>query len=178
MHKETHEEAKMDLTHSMAHYLLSIHKLREEKGYARITDIARELNLTKGSVSTGMSNLRKKGLISEEEQSKFVLLTEQGHHEVHQILSTRILLFHFLKDFMGVDLASAQSDACAIEHLLSDATRRQFFAVMKELSCSGGLEKRHSLSGRLQQFNSAINLCDFHSFEQFIRAQKAEYQLI
>ena len=32
-----------ELTHSMAHYLLTIHKLREEKGYARVTDIAKEL---------------------------------------------------------------------------------------------------------------------------------------
>ncbi len=39
-----------ELTHSMAHYLLTIHKLKEEKGYARVTDIAKELGLTKGSV--------------------------------------------------------------------------------------------------------------------------------
>ena len=42
MNKET------DLSHSMTHYLLTIHKLKEQRGFARVTDIARELNLTKG----------------------------------------------------------------------------------------------------------------------------------
>ena len=49
-----------ELTHSMAHYLLTIHKLKEEKGYARVTDIAKELGLTKGSVSTALNNLKKR----------------------------------------------------------------------------------------------------------------------
>ena len=36
-----------DLSHSMTHYLLTIHKLKEQRGFARVTDIARELGLTK-----------------------------------------------------------------------------------------------------------------------------------
>ena len=91
-----------ELSHSMVHYLLTIHKLREERGYARVTDIARDLNLTKGSVSTALNNLKKKGLVKEEADTKFLLLTEDGHHEVHRILSSRTLLFYFLKDFVGV----------------------------------------------------------------------------
>ena len=52
--------SESELTHSMAHYLLTIHKLKEEKGYARVTDIAKDLGLTKGSVSTALTNLKKK----------------------------------------------------------------------------------------------------------------------
>ena len=85
-----------ELTHSMAHYLLTIHKLREEKGYARVTDIAKELGLTKGSVSTALNNLKKRELV-EEDESKFLSLSETGHDHVHGILSSRTLMYYFLK---------------------------------------------------------------------------------
>ena len=88
-----------DLTHSMAHYLLTIHKLKEEKGYARVTDIAKELGLTKGSVSTALGNLKRRELVLEDE-SKFLSLSDTGHSEVHQMLSTRTLMYYFLKDVL------------------------------------------------------------------------------
>ena len=49
-----------ELSHSMTHYLLTIHKLKEDRGFARVTDIARELNLTKGSVSNCYQQLEEK----------------------------------------------------------------------------------------------------------------------
>ena len=91
-----------DLSHSMVHYLLTIHKLKEGKGYARVTDIAKDLGLTKGSVSTALNNLKKKDLVKEEDDSKFLRLTDGGHREVHKILSSRVLLFHFLRDILKV----------------------------------------------------------------------------
>ncbi len=97
----------IELSHSMAHYLLTIHKLKEGRGFARVTDIAKDLKLTKGSVSTALNNLKKKGFVTEEEDCKFLILTEKGHDEVHRILSSRTLLFYFLKDFVGV------SDDCS-----------------------------------------------------------------
>ena len=41
--KSVQHTSDNELTHSMAHYLLTIHKLKEEKGYARVTDIAKSL---------------------------------------------------------------------------------------------------------------------------------------
>lgn len=166
-----------ELTHSMAHYLLSIHKLKEEKGQARVTDIALELGLTKGSVSVGLANLKKKGLVIEGPDSKLISLSEVGHQHVHQILAARMLLFHFFKDFLGVDTSNARQDACSIEHLLGEQTREKFFRLLKEVGCSCHQEKAVKLSERLHAFRAGIDLCDFNNFEQFINAQKADYQL-
>ena len=91
-----HRNSENDLSHSMAHYLLTVHKLKEQKGYARVTDIAKDLGLTKGSVSTAINNLKKRSLIVEEDESKFLSLSAQGHNIVHHILSSRTLLFYFL----------------------------------------------------------------------------------
>lgn len=166
-----------ELSHSMVHYLLTIHKLKEERGYARVTDIAKDLGLTKGSVSTAINNLKKKELVEEEEDSKFLLLTETGHDEVHRILSSRTLLFYFLRDFVGVDEETADKDACAMEHLMSPETSKKFFQFMKDLACSC---ERLEGTGELPehfQFKTTLNLCDYSSPHEFIEDQKGDSHL-
>lgn len=155
-----------DLTHSMAHYLLTIHKLKEDKGYARVTDIAKDMGLTKGSVSTALNNLKKKDLVVEDE-SKFLSLSERGHEEVHSILTSRTLLYYFLKDILGVDEEIAHKDSCLMEHLLSDDTRNKFFDFMK---------LAHSDSKKLN-LKTELDLGEFDNHEDFYHAQKGDKYL-
>lgn len=165
-----------DLSHSMVHYLLTIHKLREEKGYARVTDIAKDLNLTKGSVSTALNNLKKRDLVEEEPDSKFLLLTNSGHDEVHRILSSRTLLFYFLRDFVGVSEDIAEKDSCLMEHLMSKETSEAFFNFMKKLACScEEMEKANIPSGF--KFQTSLDLCDFDNAHEFVDSQKGDRQL-
>jgi len=154
--QHTHDN---DLTHSMVHYLLAIHKLKEMKGYARVTDIAHEMGLTKGSVSTALTNLKKRELVIEDE-SKFLSLSPAGHEAVHGILSSRTLLFYFLKDIIGVNEDVAHKDSCLMEHLMSTETRERFFMFMKDL-CSEEIKKTsYSTSFDFSQFEHQ------HDFEE------------
>ena len=56
---KTYEEN--ELTHSAAQHLMAVHELREEHGYARVSDIAQHLKITKGSVSSAMKRLKERG---------------------------------------------------------------------------------------------------------------------
>ncbi len=165
---------QIDLSHSMVHYLLTIHKLKEQKGYARVTDIAKELNLTKGSVSTAINGLKKKDFVSEEEDSKFLLLTELGHQEVHKILSSRTLLFHFLRDILGISDEVAANDACMMEHLMSPETREKFFQFMKRKQ-----DPQCGACGRedVKLCKTTLNLRDYETAESFASEQKADLAL-
>ncbi len=166
-----------ELSHSMVHYLLTIHKLKENRGFARVTDIAKDLDLTKGSVSTMLNNLKKKGLIQEEEECKFVVLTALGHEEVHRILSSRTLLYYFLKDFVGVDEETAQNDSCQMEHLMSPKTSQKFFEFMKVLACTcEELNKKGQLPKSFQ-FKTALDLCSYSTSDDFIHQQKGDSHL-
>lgn len=136
-----------EITHAMAHYLFTIHRLKEIKGYARVTDIAKEMGLNKSSVSVSLANLRKKELIIEDE-NKFVSLSEQGHQLVHKVLSSRALLYYFLKDYIGVSEEIAYKDSCLMEHIISDETREKFFLLMKNNE-------------------SGLNLNKFDNYEEF-----------
>lgn len=136
-----------EITHAMAHYLFSIHRLKELKGYARVTDIAKEMGLNKSSVSVSLANLKKKELITEDE-NKFVSLSKQGHQLVHKVLGSRALLYYFLKDYIGVSEEVAYKDSCLMEHIISDETREKFFLLMKNNK-------------------SGLNLNKFDSYEDF-----------
>lgn len=172
--KDNHEN---DLSHSMVHYLLTIHKLKENRGFARVTDIAKDLDLTKGSVSTMLNNLKKKGLIQEEDECKFVVLTDLGHEEVHRILSSRTLLFYFLRDFVGVDEKTAEYDSCQMEHLMSSQTSEKFFNFMKTLACScEDMEKLGQLPKSFQ-FKTTLDLCSYSTADDFTHHQKGDSHL-
>lgn len=155
-----------DLTHSMAHYLLTIHKLKESKGYARVTDIAKDMGLTKGSVSTALNNLKKRDLVIEDE-SKFLSLSEEGHDQVHAILSSRTLLYYFFKDILDVDDKTAHNDSCLMEHLLSQQTREKFFKFMKNVADNSD---KYGI-------NTELDLSQFESHSAFNDAQKGDKYL-
>lgn len=162
--QHTHDN---DLTHSMVHYLLAIHKLKESKGYARVTDIANEMGLTKGSVSTALTNLKKRELVTEDE-SKFLSLSHAGHVAVHDILSSRTLLFYFLKDILQVSEETAHKDSCLMEHLMSEDTRHKFFQFMKDL-CGGAAKDSH--------YATSFDFAKFDHPEEFVDIQKGDSYL-
>jgi DtxR family transcriptional regulator, Mn-dependent transcriptional regulator len=155
-----------DLTHSMAHYLLTIHKLKETKGYARVTDIAKDMGLTKGSVSTALTGLKKKDLVTEDD-SKFLSLSDKGHEEVHSILTSRTLLYYFLKDILKVEDEIAHKDSCLMEHLLSQDTREKFFQFMKLASTTPSKIK----------IVTELDLANFKNHDDFLHAQKGDKYL-
>ncbi|MBT3234880.1 MAG: metal-dependent transcriptional regulator [Bdellovibrionales bacterium] len=168
-----HQGAKSEISHSVTHYLLAIHRLKEVRGFARVTDIARDLSLTKGSVSTALNNLRKRKLVADEADCKFVILTPKGHKEIHRILSARKLIFHFFRDILAVDEKNAQRDACLIEHLISTKSREKLFDFMRSISCECGQRKKHS-TWDFSTKNSTLNLCDYSDIEEFISGQVPE----
>lgn len=164
-----------DLSHSMAHYLLTIHKLKEFKGYARVTDIAKDLGLTKGSVSTALNNLKKRGLVAEEEDSKFLSLSNAGHDVVHNILTTRTLLFYFLKDFLKVSDENAHQDSCLMEHLMCDETREKLFEFMQSLSSKD--DDHRADTCRNLSLGSTLNFGKYETYDEFLKDQKGDSYL-
>ncbi len=109
------------LTHSAAHYLMTINALILDHGYARVTDIAKELNITRGSCSISLRPLKKRGLVLEDD-NKFLHLSEEGKRLAELVERNDELLEILFRDVLGVDDDQAEIDACKIEHLLSIET--------------------------------------------------------
>lgn len=115
------EFSENEITHSAAHHLLAIFELHTMRGYARVTDVAKFLEITTGSASTNLKSLKTKGLIDEDE-NKFLSLSPEGQKLTEAILERRKILEDFFANVLGVSEEQSSIDACKTEHLLSEET--------------------------------------------------------
>ena len=120
------------VTHSAAHHLMAISDLLQKNGYARVTDVARRLGITRGSASITLKALKERGLVQEDE-NKFLQLSEEGRLLVQAIQSNRKVLIKFFQDALGIDAETAEIDACKVEHLISHKTGERLLAFIKFL---------------------------------------------
>ncbi|HAR64991.1 MAG TPA: hypothetical protein DCR55_02090 [Lentisphaeria bacterium] len=124
------------LTHSNAHYLTAVHELLVEHGYARVTDVAKRLGVTRGSCSVSLRPLKKRGLITEDD-NKFLGLSEEGRRLAEVVEHNAELVHSFLAEVLGVDDEQAEVDACKIEHLISIQTSMRLRAFMESVTGGG-----------------------------------------
>ncbi len=118
------------LTHSAGHYLLTIHDLRKELGYARMTDIGKRLSVKPSTCCAALRSLKNKGFVTED-PNKFLLLTEDGKYWVEILIRNEQMLERFLIQCLGVDPKQAEIDACKIEHLISAETSMHLCRFVK-----------------------------------------------
>ena len=103
---------------SEENYLETILILSEEGNQVRSIDIVNELDYSRPSVSVAMKNLREKGYI-EINPDGYIVLTENGRIIAESIYDRHVLFSDWLI-FLGVDKKTAVSDACKMEHAMSD----------------------------------------------------------
>lgn len=121
------------VTHSVSHYLAAIAHLTERYGYARAVDVARYLEITRGSVSLALKTLKGRELVLEDE-NRFLVLSQEAQQIVEQIRARRRIVRGFLQDVLGVDPEQAEIDACKVEHLLSDEVCRRLERFLENRS--------------------------------------------
>jgi DtxR family Mn-dependent transcriptional regulator len=109
------------MTESLEMYLETISLLRERTKLARVTDIARELGVSKPSVHSALHELERRGLIEHEHYGE-VFLSAAGKDASAEIRRRHELLTAFLRNVVGVCPETAERDACRIEHYLSKET--------------------------------------------------------
>ena len=99
--------------------------LKEAKGFVRAVDIAAKLGVSKPSVSVAMKHLRENGYITVDDDN-LISLTEKGDKIASRIYDRHTTLTRYLV-MLGVDEETARTDACKMEHDLSEKT----FQAMK-----------------------------------------------
>lgn len=108
------------LTVSAEDYLERIYELIESKGYARVSDIAALLQLTRPTVSIMVQRLSRDGYIVYEKY-RGLTLTTRGAEVARRIRTRHVLLTEFL-GLLGLDRAVVQRDTEGIEHHISPET--------------------------------------------------------
>lgn len=101
-------------------YLEAIYELIEEKGYAKVVDIAEKLNLSGASVTRMVQKLSRDGFLRSEKY-RGITMTEKGRFTARDMQKRHHLLREFLK-LLGVDPKTANVDAEGMEHHVSRKT--------------------------------------------------------
>ncbi len=118
------------ITHSAAHHLMAIDDLVSRLGYARVSDIARRLHITRGSVSISLKPMKEAGLVLQDE-NRHLRLSEQGQRLVDAVKNKRVLVQRLLSELLGADEQQAEIDACKMEHLISNQTAGRLVAFFR-----------------------------------------------
>ena len=118
-------------------YLERIHELIEEKGYARVVDIASSLKVKQASVTSMVQKLAEAGYLKYEKY-RGLILTDKGRAVARRIRDRHETLSRFFSLF-GLDVETQRDDIEGIEHHLSPETVEivadlaQFFEARPEM---------------------------------------------
>ena len=113
-------------------YLEAILVLHKKTGMVRSVDVARHLEVTKPSVCNAVATLREGGFLTMD-SDYFLHLTDVGRevaeqiYEKHRFFTERLIA-------AGVDPATAERDACRIEHVISDESFQRLKATSEQKS--------------------------------------------
>lgn len=120
----------MALQESGEMYLEAILILTNKMSEVRSLDVAEYRNYSKPSVSRAVKLLRDGGYITVDEGG-FLHLTDIGREVAEKIYDRHRVLTEFLKS-LGVDEETASSDACRMEHVISDTTLEAIKAYLEK----------------------------------------------
>ena len=110
-------------------YLERIHALIQEKGYARVVDIASTLGVKQASVTSMVQKLAESGYLNYEKY-RGLILTEKGRAVAVRIKKRHQTLARFFSLF-GLDERTQQQDIEGIEHHLSAETAEVLSSLAK-----------------------------------------------
>ncbi len=108
----------MALQESGEMYLETILRLTQQKGHVRSVDVSESMGYSKPSVSRAVGILKADGYL-EVNGDGSLLLTESGKEIAMKIYERHKVLSGFLMK-LGVSEETAVTDACKIEHVISD----------------------------------------------------------
>ena len=116
----------MKLQESGQMYLETIYVLTKSSSAVRAIDVGDSMGFSKPSVSRALGLLKKGGFV-EVDENGFLTLTDSGKKVAEKIYERHTIITKLFV-LLGVDEKTASSDACKIEHDISDAS---FEAIKK-----------------------------------------------
>ena len=132
------EKTSNNLSSTMEDYLETIFFLQKENGFARVGEIAENLNVKSSSVNSAIKFLLEKELVIHKRYG-YVALTKEGKRIANEVQEKHDILFRFLTEFLMLDNKVAQEEACCIEHAISNQTFQRLTKFFKFLEdgCDG-----------------------------------------
>ncbi len=143
------------LSSSLEDYLKTIYLIQEENTVARVKDIALRLGVASPSV-TGAIKVLKKLRMVEHNSYGYIKLTESGLETAKKVFETHQSIANFLHLVLGIDIETAEEDACKIEHIIGPETTYRL-AKFLEFSAAPSSECRGCMARFSEWMTTNIN---------------------
>lgn len=130
----TERSRELHLTMANEDYLECLVRIEQEEGAedgVRSVDVAKRLSVSKASVNKAVAALKAQGLVDQSHYGK-VILTDQGREVGTAVWYRHRLIRTFLVRELGVDFERADSEACMMEHALSEDTMSRWLAYLEQ----------------------------------------------
>jgi DtxR family Mn-dependent transcriptional regulator len=121
-----------DISASLEHYVEAVLALKRERGYARMTDVAAHLGVTKATASASMRTLAERGLVRFDAH-RFLELSAEGERLATSLEGRNAVLKRFLTHVLGVGEKAADLDACRMEHGIGAETADRLVDLVRFL---------------------------------------------
>ena len=130
----TEESRELHLTVANEDYLECIVRVEREENETqgvRSVDIAERMGVSKASVNKAVAALKAQGLVEQSPYGK-VVLTDMGRTIGSAVWYRHRLLRTFLTAELGVPFERADTEACMMEHALSEDTMNRWIAHLEQ----------------------------------------------
>ncbi|WP_167957170.1 metal-dependent transcriptional regulator [Anaerosporobacter faecicola] len=122
---------KYILTASQEDYLKQIYVLGMKQEEVRVTDVAKQLGLSKPSVNRAINTLREGEFLVHEHYGT-LHLTPKGEKAANNIYESYKVIRRFLIEVLEVEEEVADKEADLMEHNISKSTKKKWKKYMKK----------------------------------------------
>ena len=127
------------LSSSLEDYLETILHLQQERSVARAKEIGEHLHVNRSSVTTALQSLAKRGLVFYTPYG-FITLTPTGKEAAENVAQRHEVMRQFLVRVLRIDEATADADACKLEHSLSEVVLERLVGFLEFVGrCPAGV---------------------------------------
>jgi DtxR family Mn-dependent transcriptional regulator len=116
------------LSAAQERYVECISDAETHHGHAHISLLADELGVAKPSVVQMVDRLSDRGIVRR--QAKAIILTAAGKQIAKDLNGKHALLEEFMVGQLGMDVKTANQEACRMEHLVSSVFLRRLRAFV------------------------------------------------
>lgn len=134
-------------------YLATIYRLEESVGFAKITDISKELGVRPATASKVIKKLEEKNWVKWVKY-KYVELTSEGRRLAEQIIRRHRIAEVFLFHVLGFNEIESHQYAHYLEHLPEVVIERMFIVAGKPHKCPHG----NAIPGNTVEPEELVNL--------------------
>ena len=127
------KEVAMRLTARVEDYLEAILEIEMSGEVATVTQIAKNLDVTKATVTAALKRLKIVELL-EHERYGDVILTEEGRQRALVVYRRHEFLTDFFVRILGFSRKRAQQVACVMEHEIDETTEKRLAAFTDAIS--------------------------------------------